>query len=187
MTPNKKKDSNENPVDQKIDQEVEDIESSYDNESTIKTDDETESENLDLQKKIHFLDEKVLRAQAEVDNVRKTSQKEILKAKIYSAESITKDLLSPIDNLQRSLEHSNDGIPQSLIELVLKEISQALTKNNIEEIYPLGEKFDPNFHEALSVKQDQQKDPEIVLEVIQKGYKIQDRVIRPALVIVNKI
>ena len=187
MTPKKNKDSKEKPIDLKSDQEVEDVENSCDDESIIKTDDETESENLDLQKKIQSLDEKVLRAQAEVDNVRKTSQKEILKAKIYSAESITKDLLSPIDNLQRSLEHSNEGIPQSLIELVLKEISQAFTKNNIEEIYPLDEKFDPNFHEALSVKEDQQKDPEVVLEVIQKGYKIQDRVIRPALVIVNKI
>ena len=77
MTPNKKKDSNEKSVDLKSDQEVEDTESSYDNESTIKTDDETESENPDLQKKIQSLDEKVLRAQAEVDNVRKTSQKEI--------------------------------------------------------------------------------------------------------------
>ena len=69
MTPNKKKDSNEKPVDLKSDQEVEDTERSYD-DSTVKTDDETESENLDLQKKIHFLEEKVLRAQAEVDNVR---------------------------------------------------------------------------------------------------------------------
>ena len=77
MTPNKKKDSNEKSVDLKSDQEVEDTKSSYDDDSTIKTDDETESQNLDLQKKIQFLDEKVLRAQAEVDNVRKTSQKEI--------------------------------------------------------------------------------------------------------------
>ena len=74
-----------------------------------------------------------------------------------------------------------------MIELVLKEISQALSNNNVEEIDPLGDKFDPNFHEALSIKEDKSKQVEEILEVVQKGYKIQERVIRPALVIVNKI
>ena len=136
---------------------------------------------------IMALEEKVLRAHAEVENVRRASQKEILKARVFSAELIAKDLLSPIDNLTRSLQHSEEEIPRSLIELVLKEISQALANNNIEEIYPIGDKFDPNFHEALSIKEDKSKQAEEILEVIQKGYKIQERVIRPALVIVNKI
>ena len=73
-----------------------------------------------------------------VENVRSTSQKEILKARVFSAELITKDLLSPIDNLTRALQHSEEEIPRSLIELVLKEISQALSNNNVEEIDPLG-------------------------------------------------
>ena len=136
---------------------------------------------------IRALEEKVLRAHAEVENIRRTSQKEILKARVYSAELIIKDLLSPIDNLIRSLQHSEEKIPRSLIELVLKEISQALSNNNIEEIDPLGDKFDPNFHEALSIQENKSKQPEEVLEVVQKGYKIRERVIRPALVIVNKI
>ena len=136
---------------------------------------------------ITALEEKVLRAHAEVENVRRTSQKEILKARVFSAELIAKDLLSPIDNLTRSLQHSEEEIPRSLIELVLKEISQALSNNNIEEIDPIGDKFNPNFHEALSIKEDKSKPAEEILEVVQKGYKIQERVIRPALVIVNKI
>ena len=136
---------------------------------------------------IAALEEKVLRAHADVENVRRTSQKEILKARVFSAELIAKDLLSPIDNLTRALQHSEEEIPRSLIELVLKEISQALSNNNVEEIDPLGDKFDPNFHEALSIKEDKSKQPEEILEVVQKGYKIQERVIRPALVIVNKI
>ena len=148
---------------------------------------ENEVEIAVFLEKIKVLEEKVLRAHAEVENVRKTSQKEILKSRVFSAELITKDLLSPIDNLERSLQHSDQEIPRSLIELVLKEISQALSNNNIEEINPLGDKFDPNFHEALSIKADKSKQVEEVLEVIQKGYKIQERVIRPALVIVNKI
>ena len=111
----------------------------------------------------------------------------MVKARIYASESLAKELLSPIDNLQRALEHSDQDVPKSLLELVLKEINQAFSNNNVKEINPVGEKFNPNFHEALSVQEDQKKDPDEILEVIQKGYSIEDRVIRPALVVVNKI
>ena len=148
---------------------------------------EKETQIVVLEETIKALEEKVLRSHAEVENVRKNSQKEILKSRVFSAELITKDLLSPIDNLERSLQHAEENIPRSLVELVLKEISEALTNSNIETIDPLGDKFDPNIHEALSIKEDKSKEGEEILEVIQKGYKIQDRVIRPALVIVNKI
>jgi len=148
---------------------------------------EKETQIVVLEETIKSLEEKVLRSHAEVENVRKNSQKEILKSRVFSAELITKDLLSPIDNLERSLQHAEENIPRSLVELVLKEISEALIKSNIETIDPLGDKFDPNIHEALSIKEDKSKEGEEILEVIQKGYKIQDRVIRPALVIVNKI
>ena len=136
---------------------------------------------------VKSLEEKTLRAQAEIENIRKTSQKEMVKARIYASESLAKELLSPIDNLQRALEHSDKDVPKSLLELVLKEINQAFSNNNLKEINPVGEKFNPNFHEALSVQEDQKKDPDEILEVIQKGYSIEDRVIRPALVVVNKI
>ena len=149
--------------------------------------DNSDEENKILSELVKSLEEKVLRSQADVENIRKSSQKEILKARLFSAESITRDLLSPIDNLQRALDHSKDEIPASLVELVLKEIAQALLKNNVDEINPLGEKFNPSFHEALSVQNEKKKEPDEILEVVQKGYKIQDRVIRPALVIVNKI
>ena len=144
-------------------------------------------ENEVLSELVKSLEEKILRSQAEIENVRKTSQKEILKARIYASESLAKELLSPIDNLQRALQHSDEDVPKSLLELVLKEINQAFSNSNVKEINPIGEKFNPNFHEALSVLEDQKKDPDQVLEVIQKGYLIEDRVIRPALVVVNKI
>ena len=183
MTKNKKKNTNTKLADKNSQEE------SFEKEKQLS--EEKSSEN-DVDKEISSemiaaLEEKVLRAHAEVENVRRTSQKEILKARVFSAELIAKDLLSPIDNLTRALQHSEEEIPRSLIELVLKEISQALSNNNVEEINPLGDKFDPNFHEALSIKEDKSKQPEEILEVVQKGYKIQERVIRPALVIVNKI
>ena len=149
--------------------------------------DSLEEENKVLSELIKSVEEKTLRAQAETENVRKTSQKEVVKARIYASESLAKELLSPIDNLQRAWEHSDQDVPKSLLELVLKEINQAFLNNNVKEINPVGEKFNPNFHEALSVQEDQKKDPDEILEVIQKGYSIEDRVIRPALVVVNKI
>ena len=179
---NKENTSKIEEIETSKDLELEEKELSEENE--INT---LEEENKVLSELVKGLEEKVLRAQAEVENVRKTSQKEILKSRIFSAESITKDLLTAIDNLHRSLEHSESGIPSSLIELVLKDISKALSNQNIEEIDPLGEKFNPNFHEALSVKENKNKESEEILEVLQKGYKIQDRIIRPALVVVNKV
>ena len=184
MAKNKKQKEGSSPVDKNSDKE------SFLQKESPTEENLSPSEEIDSKissETIMALEEKVLRARAEVENVRRTSQKEVLKARLFSAELIAKDLLSPIDNLIRSLQHSEEEIPRSLIELVLKEISQALSNNNIEEIDPLGDKFDPNFHEALSVKEDKSKQVDEILEVVQKGYKIQERVIRPALVIVNKI
>ena len=183
MAKNKKKEKDINSVNKKSEEDLllDEESSSEENLSLSEVEKKITSETISA------LEEKILRAHAEVENIRRTSQKEILKARVYSAELIIKDLLSPIDNLIRSLQHSEEEIPRSLIELVLKEISQALSNNNIEEIDPLGDKFDPNFHEALSIKEDKSKQAEEILEVVQKGYKIQERVIRPALVIVNKI
>tara|TARA_Y100000591_G_scaffold96607_1_gene81840 strand:- start:76 stop:627 length:552 start_codon:yes stop_codon:yes gene_type:complete len=183
MAKNKKKDTKTKQADENSQEE-----SLLNKESLLEENSsDNEVESKISSEMITALEEKVLRAHAEVENVRRTSQKEILKARVFSAEVIAKDLLSPIDNLTRSLQHSEEEIPRSLIELVLKEISQALSNNNIEEIDPIGDKFDPNFHEALSIKEDKSKPAEEILEVVQKGYKIQERVIRPALVIVNKI
>ena len=183
MAKNKKKNTNTNKADNDPQDEsfVKEEPILEEKSSENKVDNEISSEM------IAALEEKVLRAHAEVENVRRTSQKEIQRSRVFSAELITKDLLSPIDNLTRALQHSEKEIPRSLIELVLKEISQALSNNNVEEIDPLGDKFDPNFHEALSIKEDKSKQPEEIIEVVQKGYKIQDRIVRPALVIVNKI
>ena len=183
MAKNKKKNTNTKLADKNSQEETFEKKEQLSEEKSS----ENEVESKISSEMITALEEKVLRAHAEVENVRRTSQKEILKARVFSAELIAKDLLSPIDNLTRALQHSEEEIPRSLIELVTKEISQALSNNNVEEINPLGDKFDPNFHEALSIKEDKSKQPEEILEVVQKGYKIQERVIRPALVIVTKI
>ena len=135
------------------------------------------------------LEEKVLRAQAEVQNVRKTAQKEILKARLYGSESLVKDLLPSIDNLFRTLEHQDEktkSVPSEGIELVIREMLGALEKNGISVVDPKNEEFNPDEHEAISVVENKDVSPNTCLEVTQKGFKFKDRVIRPAMVIVSK-
>ena len=135
------------------------------------------------------LEEKVLRAQAEVQNVRKTAQKEILKARLYGSESLVKDLLPSIDNLFRTLEFQNEeskSVPSEGIELVIRDMLSALEKNGISIVDPQDEEFNPDEHEAISVVENNDVSPNTCIQVTQKGYKFKDRVIRPAMVIVSK-
>lgn len=138
---------------------------------------------------IEKLEEKFLRAQAEMQNVRRTSQIEVTKARLYGSEGLVKDFLPSIDNLFRTLEHQdkkNKTIPAEGIELIVREFVSALEKNGIHSIDPEGEEFNPEEHQAISVSEEKDLEPNICLEVVQKGYKFKDRIIRPAMVIVTK-
>ena len=138
---------------------------------------------------IDQLEEKLLRAQAEIQNLRRISQNELTKARLYGSENLVKDLIPSIDNLFRTLENQdtkNKTVPSEGVSLILREMVSALEKNGISVIDPKGEEFNPNEHEALSVTENKEEKPNIVLEVFQKGFKFKDRVIKPAMVVVNK-
>ena len=122
MAKSKKKNTNTNPADKNSNEESFVNEESFSKENSS----EKEVESKISSEVITALEEKVLRAHAEVENVRRTSQREILKARVFSAELITKDLLSPIDNLTRALQHSEEEIPRSLIELVLTSVQMTM-------------------------------------------------------------
>ena len=135
------------------------------------------------------LEEKLLRAQAEIQNLRRISQNELIKARLYGSENLVKDLIPSIDNLFRTLENQdteNKTVPSEGVSLIVREMVSALEKNGISIIDPKGEEFNPNEHEALSVTENDEEKPNIVLEVFQKGFKFKDRVIKPAMVVVNK-
>tara|TARA_B100000886_G_scaffold48211_1_gene29670 strand:- start:833 stop:1393 length:561 start_codon:yes stop_codon:yes gene_type:complete len=135
------------------------------------------------------LEEKLLRAQAEIQNLRRISQNELIKARLYGSENLVKDLIPSIDNLFRTLENQdteNKTVPSEGVSLIVREMVSALEKNGISIIDPIGEEFNPNEHEALSVTENEEEKPNIVLEVFQKGFKFKDRVIKPAMVVVNK-
>ena len=178
-----KKDSNGNLPEEESKQSLEE------NIEQEKIEEDSAEDNELIEDSSEDLEEKVLRAQAEVQNVRKTAQKEILKARLYGSESLVKDLLPSIDNLFRTLEFQNEetkSVPSEGIELVIRDMMGALEKNGISIVDPQDEEFNPDEHEAISVVENNDILPNTCIQVTQKGYKFKDRVIRPAMVIVSK-
>jgi molecular chaperone GrpE len=128
-----------------------------------------------------------LRAKAESDNFRKRSQTEIANAHKFAVENFAGELLAVKDSLEAALT-SDTATAENMragVELTLRQLKSVFEKFSIREIDPLGQKFDPHFHQAISATP-ADADPNTVLQVLQKGYLLHDRVIRPALVIVSK-
>lgn len=128
-----------------------------------------------------------LRAKADSENIRKRAQIDIANAHKYATESFSTELLTVMDSLEAALAVENATVEnfKSGMELTLKQLSTAFDKFNIKVINPNGEKFDPHQHEAMCTV-DSELAPNTVVHVMQKGYTLNDRVIRPALVTVSK-
>jgi molecular chaperone GrpE len=124
-----------------------------------------------------------LRAKADGENIRKRAQTDIANAHKYALESFASELLGVRDSLEAGLATEN-ATPEALrsgVELTLKQLAAAFDKFAIREINPMGEKFDPHQHQGISVVESD-AEPNTVVGVLQKGYMLNDRVIRPALV-----
>jgi molecular chaperone GrpE len=140
--------------------------------------------------------DKTLRTLAEMENLRKRTAKEVADARIYGITGFARDVLDIADNLQRALDavpaetrESADPILKALIEgveLTERSLLNALEKNGVKRFDPSGEKFDPNFQQAMYEVPDASVPPGTVIQVVQAGYMIGDRVLRPALVAVSK-
>jgi len=153
--------------------------------------DSLKSQLEDAKAQITAHQEQLLRVQAEMENQRKRAQNDVTKAHKFALEKIALDLLPVKDSLEMGLEAATaeDAEPSKIIEgseLTLKMLAQALEKYNIVEINPLDEKFDPEFHQAMTMQPVEGKEPNTVAGVMQKGYTLNDRLIRPALVMVAK-
>ena len=135
--------------------------------------------------------ESVLRAQADAINSQRRAEKEVEKARKFALEGFSREVLVVADNLERALSVV-DQTDQSLqpivegIELTLKSFSDVLAKYNIEAAEPMGEPFDPQLHQAMSMVPNPEVEPNTVIAVMQKGYTLNGRLIRPAMVIVSK-
>jgi molecular chaperone GrpE len=128
-----------------------------------------------------------LRAKAEGENFRKRSQTEIANAHKFAVENFTSELLAVKDSLEAALASETASVDsmRSGVELTLRQLKSVFEKFSVAEIQPLGQKFDPHRHQAIGTVQSD-AEPNTVVQVLQKGYLLHDRVIRPALVMVAK-
>ena len=131
-----------------------------------------------------------LRAKAEGENIRRRAQEDIAKAGKYAVEKFSGELLAVKDSLEAALASDNQSAEhlKEGVELTLRQLIAAFEKSNLAEINPVGQKFDPHQHQAISQIEapDESTEANTVLNVLQKGYALHGRVIRPALVVVSR-
>lgn len=159
------------------------------------TQEEPLSEEDDLKNEIAQLKDQLLRALAETENVRRRADRERKETADYAITKFARDLLSLSDNLSRALEtvpageaELSDPLKNFIegIRLTEREMSNIFERYGIKKIMPLGEKFDHNWHQAMFEIESADQEPGTVLQVLQAGYKLQDRLLRPAMVGVSK-
>jgi molecular chaperone GrpE len=162
-------------------------------EKNLENNSEDNLEN-NLEKKIEELNDKLLRSLAENQNLRKIHEKEREDLIKYSSSSFAREILNLADNLERAFglfkdnpKFKSDEFKDTMlgIELIEKELINSFDKNGIKSFESVGKKFDPNFHQALNEVESEQEDG-IVINEIQKGYMLNDRLLRPALVSISK-
>jgi len=186
--------------DEKNDLEHEQIqEENFDETLTENTEENTENEDAQseedkLKEEISRLKEEKIRVLAEMENLRKRLDREKIDSIKYGSANFARDILSPGDNLERALsavnkeEDHSDSI-NNLIEglvMVKKELVSALEKNGITKIDTIDKKFDPNLHQAMMEVENDDLDEGVVIQEIQSGYMMHDRLLRPAMVGVSK-
>jgi molecular chaperone GrpE len=162
-------------------------------ENNLENNIEEKLEN-NLEKKIEELNDKLLRSLAENQNLRKIHEKEREDLIKYSSSSFAREILNLADNLERAFglfkdnpKFKSDEFKDTMlgIELIEKELVNSFDKNGIKSFESVGKKFDPNFHQALNEVESEQEDGTVINE-IQKGYMLNDRLLRPALVSISK-
>ena len=165
--------------------------------SEIKNSEEKEAKKQQTpEEKIKDLEDKVTRTYADMENQRRRYEKEKEEAFEYGGFSFARESLNLIDNLERSkvaLQNDNElknteALKKIIehLEIINKDMLSILKKNNIEVIKSINEKLDPNFHQAMMEVEDDAKDPGTIVQEIQKGFMMKDRLLRPALVCVSK-
>jgi molecular chaperone GrpE len=150
--------------------------------------DDSTSRAAQTQERLKDTHERLLRTAAEFDNFRKRVQKEKDDLRKFAVESLLKDFLPVADNLERALDHAEEHDLRQVIEgvrLVQKMLTDALGKHGIVPFSAVGQPFDPNLHEAL-MQQESDKPPGTVVSEMARGYKLHDRLVRPAAVVVAR-
>ena len=161
-------------------------------ESTELSLEEVHAEQVDaLNEEIGQLKDQMLRVQAEAANIRRRAEIDVQNAHKFGQEKLVKDLLQVADNLERALSaiDPDDAAIKALaegVELTLKSFIDGLAKHKVEAVNPVGEPFDPNLHQAMTMVPNPELEPNTVMDVMQKGYTLHGRIVRPAMVVVSK-
>ncbi|HDR8181994.1 TPA: nucleotide exchange factor GrpE [Bacillus thuringiensis] len=184
---------NEQVVEEVKEAQVEEAVTTENSEKTV----EEKSEAALLQEKVDELQAKLtetevrtLRLQADFENYKRRVQMDKQAAEKYRAQSLVSDILPALDNFERAMQvEATDEQTKSLLqgmEMVHRQLLEALTKEGVEAIEAVGKQFDPNEHQAIMQVEDSEFESNAVVEEFQKGYKLKDRVIRPSMVKVNQ-
>ena len=168
------------------------------NETVLKDEENSTSEEkveLSVEDKLKEMEDKLARSYAELENQRRRYEKEKDEAYEFGGMALAKECLNLTDNLERSklsiindqnLDKNNKDKIIQHIEIIYKDIMSTFKKNQIEEIIAIGEKFDPNKHQAMIEIEDENKEQGLVVQEIQKGFTLKNRLLRPSLVGVSK-
>ena len=150
-----------------------------------------EDQITQLQEDVVAAKDDVLRAQADAQNAARRAEQDVEKARKFALERFTGELLPVIDNLERALESAGGESDEAKaiaegVELTLKSFLDVMSKFNVDVVDPDGEPFDPNLHQAMSMVENNEVEPNTVIAVMQKGYTLNGRLVRPAMVMVSK-
>lgn len=162
--------------------------------SPLSGDDALQAKVTELELLLKQQQEAVLRAKAEELNIKRRTENEIANARKFALERFVSDLLPVIDSLELGLgidisaHENNEQIKayQEGLELTLKMFEDVLLRHNVEKVEPIGEPFDPSLHQAMSIQESLTAEPNSVIAVMQRGYKLSGRLVRPAMVVVSK-
>ncbi len=150
-----------------------------------------DSDSASLETQVEELKEALIRSQADLQNVRRRAERDVGNAHKYAIEKFVRDLLAVLDSMDRALElaETTESFDASMLEgtqMTHKLLLDTAAKHGVELINPVGEAFDPQEHQAMSMVESADHDPNTVMAVMQKGYKLEGRVIRAAMVMVTK-
>jgi molecular chaperone GrpE len=191
QTPDQGSDS-EKPEDSQAEETTEDQVTDLDTELAAEEGGDSEQTLETALEQVQNAKDDLLRVQAEMQNLRRRTEQDIEKAHKYGQEKLSIELLAVMDNLERSLEAASNSEDEAIkairegVDLTLQGFADCFSKFNIEVVDPLGEPFDPQLHQAMSLQENSESEPNTVIAVMQKGYTLHGRVIRPAMVMVSK-
>ncbi|NCX49611.1 MAG: nucleotide exchange factor GrpE [Gammaproteobacteria bacterium] len=160
-------------------------------EDVVESADTEDGDSASLETQVEELKEALIRSQADLQNVRRRAERDVENAHKYAVEKFVKDLLAVLDSMDRALElaETTEGFDAAMLEgtqMTHKLLLDTAAKHGVEPINPVGEAFDPQEHQAMSMVESADHEPNTVMAVMQKGYKLEGRVIRAAMVMVTK-